>query len=102
MLSRERQWRDRQERAAARKPHVRIDSVEISAVDPPREYRVVVHGFNLHAVVSPPRVTVGGVELEEIIFSVDGRTIRGRLSSAPSGERVVVELGPFHAELDSR
>lgn len=100
MLSDERRWRERHAEAVAREPRIRIDGVEISAVDGGRRYAVVIFGFNLHAAISPPRVTVGGLDLEAMTFSPDGRTIGGILPSPPGNQRVVVDFGFARAELD--
>jgi hypothetical protein len=79
---------------AGRRAWIRVDGAEIAE---DREeygtYRVRITGHNLRLIISPPRIEVGGVRLEQVTFDKDGKTISGTLPSKPEGDRVVVDYG---------
>lgn len=92
-------WRERHRRAASRKPWIRLDRAQVNPLAEGRGYEVVIEGFNLHPVISPPRVTVGGVLVERLKFQKDGRAVRGVLPRKPPSHLVVVDYGFARAEL---
>lgn len=93
MLARVRQWLERRARAAAGRPTIRVDDVEVTPRASGRGAKAVVRGMNLYAIVTPPRVTIGGETLVDAEFSRDGRTIRGRLRRLPGDRVVLVDYG---------
>ncbi|HJQ33113.1 MAG TPA: hypothetical protein VJ866_13075 [Pyrinomonadaceae bacterium] len=99
MLTRAKNWLDAQKRLAERKHVIRLDSCAVEPLGEKRGYNAVIEGFNLHPAISPPRVTVGGVLLEEMQFQADGRRIRGVLRQKPRSGRVMVDYGFARATL---
>src|SRR5207249_1235468 len=98
MATREELWWERRKRAVEHKVRVRVDRMSIKARTPRRGYEVVIQGFNLHRAISPPRITVGEVTLEQIDFDPGGLAIRGILPRQPRSRRVVVDYGFARAE----
>jgi hypothetical protein len=79
---------------AGRKPGIRIDDVTIREMPEYRGcYQVRISGHNLRMAISPPRIEVGGVPLEDLTFDKDGRAVSGTLACKPESERVVVDYG---------
>ena len=98
MQTRERKWRERQARIAARKPQVRIDRCTVRKLEGDRGYEATIEGFNLRQAISPPQVIVGGVPAEALTFEPDGKQLRVRLKREPGDDRVVVDYGFARAE----
>jgi hypothetical protein len=84
---------------AERGPWIRLDDVHLSEQEDGTGYEVVIEGVNLRSAVVPPRVTVGGLPLEEQSVSPDGRSIRGQLRKKPDSLHVVVDYGFARDEL---
>ena len=99
MLTRAKNWHERQKRLVERKLMIRLDSCTVEPLGEKRGYNAVIEGFNLHPAISPPRVTVGGVLLEDMQFEAKGRRIRGVLRKKPRSERVVVDYRFAQAKL---
>ena len=77
-----------------RKPWIRVDEAQI--VEDPRSpgaYRVQISGHNLKMAISPPRITVAGIPLENQSFEPGGKTITGTLSRKPGSDEVIVDYG---------
>jgi hypothetical protein len=95
-------WKEMQKKIAARAPIVRLDRCYVKPVSNDnkrkRSYEALIEGYNMHQAISPPRVTVGGVMLENIRFQDDGTAIRGTLSKRPRDRTVVVDYGFTRAE----
>ena len=93
-------WKETQKKIAARAPMVRLDRCHVKPASNKkrRSYDATIEGYNLHQAISPPRVTVGGVMLEDIRFQDDGTAIRGTLSKRPRDHTVVVDYGFARAE----
>jgi hypothetical protein len=93
-------WKEMQKKIAARAPIVRLDRCYVKPVSNKKKglYEAIIEGYNLHQAISPPRVTVGGVMLENIGFQDDGTAIRGTLSKRPRDRTVVVDYGFARAE----
>jgi hypothetical protein len=96
-------WKETQKKIAARAPIVRLDRYYVKPVSndnkrKKRSYEALIEGYNMHQAISPPRVTVGGVMLENIRFQDDGTAIRGTLSKRPRDRTVVVDYGFTRAE----
>jgi hypothetical protein len=96
-------WKEMQKMIAARAPIVRLDRCHVKPVSDnkrkkKRSYEALIEGYNMHQAISPPRVTVGGVMLENIRFQDDGTAIRGTLSKRPRDRTVVVDYGFTRAE----
>jgi len=100
MQRRAQEWLARQKQMAARRPRIRLDGCTLEALPQGKGYAVVIDGFNLHQAISPPLITVGGVQLELAKFRRDGKQIRGVLRKKPDGEHVEVEYGFARAELN--
>ena len=96
--NRERAWRERQRRAAERRPRIRVDSCEVRPLTTGEGYAVTITGFNLHGAISPPMITIGGIALQHLQFEPDGRTVRGTLAREPDGNAVVVDYGFARAD----
>jgi hypothetical protein len=96
--NRQRAWDERQRRAAERRPRIRVESCEVRPLATGEGYAATITGFNLHGVISPPRITVGGVALQRMRFETDGRTVRGVLAGEPDGDTVVIDYGFARAE----
>jgi hypothetical protein len=77
-----------------RKPWIRVDKAQI-VEDPSTSggYRVQIYGHNLKMAISPPRITVAGVPLENLSFESGGKTITGTLSRKPESDEVIVDYG---------
>jgi hypothetical protein len=85
-------WKAKKKRAVERRPWIRIDDVTVEKEDK-HNYQVTILGHNLHGVISPPRVTMGGVKVRNLRFSDDGRTLRGTLEERPKHLKVIVDYG---------
>lgn len=77
-----------------RRPWIRLDEAQIEE-DPERsgQYRVTISGHNLKMAISPPRISVGGVELENLSFDPGGKHITGTLPKKPESDEVTVDYG---------
>lgn len=100
MTTRRARWHDSRERLAKRKPWIRLDSIDLTPSAKEGGYQVVIRGFNLHASVVPPRITVDGIPLEKPIFQSDGRQILGYLPYEPESKSVFVDYGFAKAKLE--
>jgi len=79
---------------AGRRPWIRLDGAEVAkATEGDYPIAVTIHGHNLKMAISPPRIEIGGVPLENISFEDGGKTIRGILSRMPEDDRVLVDYG---------
>ena len=83
-----------------REPWIRLDDVYVSEREDDDAYEVVIEGVNFRGTISPPRVTVGGLPLEDQSFASDGRSIRGTLPEEPDSLHVVVDYGFARDELN--
>jgi hypothetical protein len=83
-----------------RGPWIRLDDVHVSEREDDDGYEVVIEGVNFWGALAPPRVTVGGLPLEERSFASDGRSIRGTLPEEPDSLHVVVDYGFARDELN--
>ena len=92
-----RKWEELRKLLASRKPKVRVDSVVVRTGSSGK-YEVTIEGFGLRPAISPPRILVGGVLLEEATFERDGRTVKGVLRYRPKNQQVLVDLGYASAE----
>jgi hypothetical protein len=77
---------------------IRLDRVRVEPLEDRSGYRVIIDGFNLHRAISPPRVEVGGVPLQQLEFQRDGRCLRGVLAREPANPVTVVDYGFARAE----
>lgn len=91
-------WRRRQKELAAKQPALAVDSGTVTIGGPPLGHEVEVTGRDLHPALSPPEVTVGGVEVTDLQFSADGTSLRGRLRTPPPDARFVIDYGFARAE----
>jgi len=77
-----------------RGPWIRVDNAQIVEIPKlPGGYRVSISGHNLKMAISPPRILVGGVELENLEFNPNGKQITGTLSEKPESGEVTVDYG---------
>lgn len=77
-----------------RRPWIRLDDAQI-VEDRERsgEFQVTISGHNLKMAISPPRVSVGGIELEHLSFEPGGKQITGVLRNKPGSDEVIVDYG---------
>ena len=94
MTSRHRNKKRSGDPMEGRRPWIRVDEARI-AEDPRLAggYRVSISGRNLMMAVSPPRIRVGGVELDDLEFDPSGKQITGTLSRKPESDDVTVDYG---------
>jgi hypothetical protein len=92
-----RKWEERRQQLAARKPHVRVDRCVLTDGEK-GTYQVTIEGFGLLPAITPPRITVGGVPLEQVRVEHGGRRLTGVLSTQPRGTEVIVDLGYARAD----
>jgi hypothetical protein len=85
------EWKRRQKLVAERQPVVRIDDVTIEEGND--GYKVAIDGFGLRPAISPPLVTVGGVQVEKLRVEEGGRRLTGYLPEKPQSNEVMVDLG---------
>lgn len=87
-----------------RRAWIRVDHAKIMDDEQYEgRYQVQITGHNLKMAISPPRIEVGGVPLENISFEGEGKIITGTLVRQPEDNRVVVDYGfARHAGVLSR
>ena len=92
MMGPAREWEERRQRVAARRPRVRVDRCLVRA-GAEGTFEVVIEGFGLVPAFSPPHITIGGVLLERMRVEQGGRRLTGTLAARPRGTAVEVDLG---------
>jgi hypothetical protein len=92
-----RKWEERRKLLASRKPRVRVDRCVVTEREK-GHYDVMIEGFGLLPAITPPRIAVGGVLLEQAMFEKGGRRVTGVLRDRPKNDQVIVDLGYAHAE----
>lgn len=87
-----REWEERRQRVAARRPQARVDRCVVRA-GAEGTFDVVIDGFGLVPAISPPHITIGGVLLERPRVEQGGRRLTGMLTERPRSTEVEVDLG---------
>lgn len=60
--------------------------------EPEHGFSVVIRGQDLYGGITPPRVIVGGVPVEDLVLAPDGTAMRGRLEKRPRSVRVTAQF----------
>jgi hypothetical protein len=88
------EYKEQPDPMRGRRPWIRVDGAQaVEDREHSGQFEVRISGHNLKMAISPPRVEVGGVPLEHIVFEESGKVITGRLSRRPPGDRVIVDYG---------
>ena len=92
-------WQVRRKVVASKVTGIGLVRGVIRASLRPAGYRVTLEGEQLHRALSPPRVTVGGLDLVDLRFHGGGLFLEGFLPRRPPDRQAIVDYGFARAEI---